>query len=149
MNPCKFCTLLAQPDLGAALPNLLLPTDRAVAALNRRPIGPGHVTIILKAHHERTGQVVDGDLAGVGDLLGRIAAALEKLYAPGRVVLLGDGKPSAHLHLHLIPEAAGTVLDRGAAVADLNLATRPATLSDVVMAETLRAIRTAMGEGGR
>ena len=119
MNECKFCQLLAT---GAArLPNFLVETPTAVVALNRRPGAPGHVTVILKAHHPRTSDLVDAHLAGIGGLAGRISAALEKLHAPGRVVLLGDGKRSAHLHLHLIPEPAGQTLDLGAVTAALNL----------------------------
>jgi diadenosine tetraphosphate (Ap4A) HIT family hydrolase len=42
--------VLAAPDLAVALPNLILQTDTVVAVLNRRPVAPGHVTLILKAH---------------------------------------------------------------------------------------------------
>jgi len=144
MSTCKFCALLTTPNLGAALPNLVLETDRVVAALNRRPVAPGHVTLILKAHHEQTSDLVDTHLTGFGDVAGRVARVLEKAYGPARVVLLGDGKRSAHLHFHLIPEPAGATLDAGAAVTDLNLATRPPTLSDAETTAAVRALREAL-----
>jgi len=144
MSECKFCQLTAGPDLESRLPNLVLETPAAVVALNRRPAAPGHVTIILKAHHDATARFVDAHLQGVGDLLGRLAGALEKLHRPGRVILLGDGKKSAHLHLHLIPEPAGGTLDLGAVTADLNLATRPATLSDPDIAAAVQALRAVL-----
>jgi hypothetical protein len=59
-------------------------------------------------------------------------------------VLLGDGKRSAHLHFHLIPEPAGATLDVGFAVTDLNLATRPPTLSDAETTVAVRALREAL-----
>jgi diadenosine tetraphosphate (Ap4A) HIT family hydrolase len=144
MSTCKFCDLLAQPDIGAVLPNLILQTDTAVAVLNRRPAAPGHVTIILTTHHRHTGEMVDDHLAGVGGLLGRLSGALEMIHSPYRVVLLGDGKRSAHLHLHLIPEPAGAALELGAVVADLNLTARAATLSDEETAAAVRSLREAL-----
>lgn len=141
MNACKFCSVLAAPNLGAALPNLLLATDTVVAALNRRPAAPGHVTLILKAHHASTSGFEDGHLAGLGDLIGRISAALEKIHAPERVVLLGDGKRSAHLHLHLIPEPAGSPLDLGAITAALNAPPGPVMLNDADTAAAVHALQ--------
>ena len=143
MNDCKFCSVLAAPDLGVALPNLILQTDTVVAVLNRRPVAPGHVTLILKAHRPQTSGLVDADLAGFGTLAGRLSAILERRFRPARVILLGDGKPSAHLHLHLIPEPAGRPVSLADAVADLNLAARPATLTDADLASLLPELRRA------
>lgn len=140
MTDCKFCQLLASGDLAARLPNLICETPAVVVALNRRPAAPGHITLILKAHHACTSELVDAHLAGLGDLAGQLSAALEKLHAPGRVVLLGDGKRSAHLHLHLIPEPAGQPLDLGAVTAALNQPPPlPPLLSD---ADTAAAVQT-------
>lgn len=144
MNDCKFCGLLAGGDLAAKLPNLVIETPTAVVAVNRRPHGPGHLTLMLKRHHTRTSEMQDANLAGVGDLLGRLAGALERLHSPGRVVLLGDGKRSAHVHLHLIPEPTAAPLDLGAVVTDLNLSVRPPTLSDAETAATVKAVRAAL-----
>ncbi len=141
MPDCKFCSVLAAPDLGAALPNLILQTDTVVAVLNRRPVAPGHVTLILKAHRPSTSALVDADLAGLGTLAGRLSGILEKRFRPARVILLGDGKPSAHLHLHLIPELAGHPVSPADAVADLNQAVRPATLTDAELADLLPELR--------
>ena len=120
MIECKFCSVLAAPDLAVALPNLILQTDTVVTVLNRRPVAPDHVTLILKAHRPQTGGLVDADLAGLGTLAGRLAAGRERRFRPTRVILLGDGKPGAHIHLHLIPEPAGTLMSLADVVADLN-----------------------------
>ena len=94
MGDCKFCSVLAAPDLAVALPNLILQTDTVVAVLNRRPVAPGHVTLILKAHRPQTGGLGDAEFAGFGTLAGRLSAILERRFQPKRVILLGDGKPS-------------------------------------------------------
>ncbi len=144
MSDCKFCGLLASGDLATKLPNLVLETPVAVVAINRRPLGPGHLTLILKQHHARTSDFRDPQLAGIGDLIGRLAAVLERLHSPGRVAVIGDGKRSAHLHLHLIPELQDTPLDLGVVVADLNQGTRIPTLSEPDTAAAVRAIRGAL-----
>jgi diadenosine tetraphosphate (Ap4A) HIT family hydrolase len=143
MNSCKFCSLLASGPLASQLPNWLTETPRAVVVVNRRPLASGHLTIILKTHLDRTGAMDDRTWTGVGDLLGRLSSALERRHRPARVVLLGDGKRSAHVHLHLVPEAAGHEISAGDAVADLNAATRTPTMSD---AELAAAIAQLQGE---
>jgi len=141
MSECKFCALLAGPGLETSLPNLVLHDANVVAVLNRRPAAPGHVTLILKAHHARTSNFANAQLSGLGDRVGQLAAALEAIHHPDRVVLLGDGKRTAHLHLHLVPEPAGSALDLGAIVTDLNLPTRAPTLTDHDMIAELSELR--------
>lgn len=141
MSTCKFCTLLAEGGLAERLPNLVLETEHAVIAVNRRPLAPGHVTLILKRHHDQTSALRDTDLTGIGDIGGRIASALEHRYRPNRVIFLGDGKPGAHVHFHFIPEPAGAPLDLGAAVNDLNLKSRPNTLSDADTNKVVEILR--------
>jgi len=140
-NDCKFCALLSRGPLAAQLPHLLLETPHAVVAVNRRPAAPGHVTLIAKPHRARPSEFADDDFHGFGGLVGRVAAVLEAQYQPQRVIFLGDGKPSAHLHFHLIPQPAGAPLDLGAVIADLNLAARPNTLDDAATAEIVQTLR--------
>lgn len=132
---CKFCQLLASGEVAARLPNLVADTPAAVAVVNRRPSAPGHITVILKTHLADSHEFDDSAFAGVGPLLGQLSAALKVKYRPQRVIFLGDGKATAHPHLHLIPEPDGAKLDLAAIVADLNLATR----SDTLTIEQLRA----------
>lgn len=146
MSDCKFCALLNSGPLAASLSNLVVETDRAVVAVNRKPVAPGHLTVILKRHHARTSDLQDDDLGGVGRLLGRLSRLLEERFHPGRVVFLGDGKRSAHVHWHLIPEPTGVTLDLGAAVADLNLASRPATLTEPEVQVLVGALRQALAK---
>jgi histidine triad (HIT) family protein len=142
-SDCGFCRLLAG-DPAARLPNFVSAHPAALAVLNRRPVAPGHVTLILRAHRDQVSGFADPDLAGVGGLIGRLAGILERRHRPRRVIVLGDGKPSAHLHLHLIPEPAdGPALDLGAVVADLNLNPRPNTLDDGAMARAVAELRAA------
>ena len=87
--------------------------------------------------------MVNADLAGLGTLAGRLGVGLERRFRPTRVILLGDGKPGAHLHLHLIPEPAGTPVSLADAVADLNQAVRPAALTGTDIASLLPELRRA------
>jgi diadenosine tetraphosphate (Ap4A) HIT family hydrolase len=144
VSTCKFCALIAESRLPERLPNLVLETERVVVVANRRPVAPGHVTLILKAHHGRIGTLRDDDLSGFGTLAGRIAAVLENEHQPRRVVFLGDGKPSAHLHFHLIPEVAESPLDLGAVVTDLNLTARANTLDDGETTALVARLRRAI-----
>ncbi len=143
MIDCKFCSVLVAPDLAVALPNLILQTDTVVTVLNRRPVAPDHVTLIVKAHRPKTSGFVEADLAGLATLAGRLGVGLERRFRPTRVILLGDGKPGAHLNLHLIPEPAGTPVSLADAVADLNQAARPATLTGTDLASLLPELRGA------
>lgn len=143
MNDCKFCAMIAEGQLSRHLPNLVAETNRAVVALNRRPAAPGHLTLILKQHRMHTSELSDDDFIGFGSLIGNLSALLEIRYNPARIIFLGDGKRSAHLHFHLIPEPTGAVLDLGAVMTDLNLANRPATLSDADMTKAVHSLREA------
>jgi len=145
MNNCKMCQMLREGSLARNLPNLVLEHERAVVAVNRRPAAPGHITIILKSHLDRTGAMQDDVWHGVGSLLGQLASLLEKRFQPSRVILLCDGKRSAHVHLHLIPEPAGRELSLPDVIADLNAATRTATLSDSEIAALVGEVRSDLG----
>jgi len=144
MNQCKFCGMLSKGPLAAQLPNLILETDRATVFVNRRPIAPGHVTVILKTHLAQTGAMTDATWLGVGSLVGRVASTLEQRFNATRVIFLGDGKPSAHVHLHLIPDPKNRSVAIGEAVADLNQADRPATLSPEEVSAMVNELRAAL-----
>jgi diadenosine tetraphosphate (Ap4A) HIT family hydrolase len=145
VSNCKFCTLLAERRLAECLSNLILEMEQLVVVANRRPLAPGHVTLILKTHHDQLGRLRDDDLSGMGTVAGRIATVLENDYQPRRIIFLGDGKPSAHLHFHLIPESPENPLDLGAVVTDLNLAARPTTLDDSETSSLVGRLRRAIG----
>lgn len=144
MTDCKFCKLLASGDVSDRLPNLILETAASIAALNRRPAAPGHVTVILKSHLGDSDEFTDDAFRGMGAALGKLATALKARYRPLRVVLLGDGKSTAHPHLHLIPEPEGIKLDLGAVVADLNQINRADTMSPEQVCSEAAELRAAL-----
>jgi|GEM_PF-5359768 Diadenosine tetraphosphate (Ap4A) hydrolase and other HIT family hydrolases len=141
MSDCPFCQLLASGNPGSKLPHLIADTGSALALLNRAPLAPGHLTLVFKAHHTQTSDLRDVHLAGAGEWLGRLSAILEREFAPQRVILLGDGKRSAHLHWHLVPEPLDAPLDPGAAVADLTRPARPNTLGDADVSKLVTRLR--------
>jgi histidine triad (HIT) family protein len=144
MNDCPFCRLLASDDVAAKLPNLVLATTAALALVNRTPLAPGHLTLVFTAHLHHTSDLTDNHFAGVGGLIGRLSAALEHEFSPQRVVLLGDGKRSAHLHWHLIPEPRENPLDPAAVAADLNRPARPPTLAAAATDALVARIRSCL-----
>ncbi len=146
MKECRLCALLAENRRAERLSNLVMETERAVVVANRRPVAPGHLTIMLKRHHGRTGEMTDADWEGVGRLCGRLSTGLERMYDPRRVVFLGDGKRSAHIHLHLIPESKDVELALPAAVADLIQLERPSTLEEAELARFVTRIKAALVE---
>ena len=147
MSECRLCALIAEDRLPERLLNLVAETGGAVVVANRRPIAPGHLTIMLKRHHARTSEMSDGDWAGIGRLCGRLSAVLELRYRPRRVVFLSDGKRSAHIHLHLIPESEDAELGLPAAIADLNQSERPATLDEAQVADLVAGLKLALADG--
>jgi histidine triad (HIT) family protein len=106
VTACAFCAIAA-----GRTPAALVQGDaRHVAFLDHRPLFPGHVLVIPRAHVET---LVELPSDAVGPLFGaarRIAAALERgLGAQGSFVAVNNrvSQSVPHLHVHVVPRTKG------------------------------------------
>ena len=112
---CPMCALAAGAPVLAA-------TEHAVAVLDRYAARPGHVLVVLRRHEETLAALAWDEFASLQRLVWEVARALEATLAPRRlyVAALGSAVPLAtsfpHVHVHVIPLADGTEVDRPAAV---------------------------------
>lgn len=108
-DSCIFCRIVRHQ----APASVVAEDEQALAFLDIRPINPGHVLVIPKAHA--------ASLAGLSSDLGTavfkmgvaVAAALRRsgLRCEGVNLLLADGEAAGqevfHVHLHVIPRYRG------------------------------------------
>jgi histidine triad (HIT) family protein len=103
---CAFCEIAA----GRVAAARVLEDEGHVAFLDHRPLFPGHVLLVPRAHVET---LVDLPPDAVGPLFAdarRIAAALERgLGAEGSFVAINNrvSQSVPHLHVHVVPRRKG------------------------------------------
>ncbi|MFJ3789406.1 HIT family protein [Kitasatospora sp. NPDC090091] len=99
---CVFCAVVA----GTEAAHRVLDEEAAVAFLDRRPLFPGHVLVVPRAHHPT---LADLPAAQVGPFflqVQRVAAAVEHgLGAAGSFVAANNriSQSVPHLHVHVVP----------------------------------------------
>jgi histidine triad (HIT) family protein len=106
-NPdCKFCEIAA----GRVAAAVVLEEAASIAFLDHRPLFPGHVLLVPRAH---VPTLLELPAAQIGPLFAnaqRIAAALERgLGAQGSFVAMNNrvSQSVPHLHVHLVPRSRG------------------------------------------
>lgn len=105
-HDCVFCAVVA----GDAPAAVVLDDDGFLAFLDVRPVFPGHVLLVPRAHH---GTLVDLPPEKVGPLFlraRRLAAAVERgLGAGGSFVAVNNrvSQSVPHLHVHVVPRTKG------------------------------------------
>ncbi len=103
---CVFCEIVA----GRSPAQVVLDDDVAVAFLDRRPLFPGHVLLVPRAHHETLTDVPTALLGPLFERAQRLAAAMEEaLGAAGSFVALNNrvSQSVAHVHVHVVPRRFG------------------------------------------
>jgi histidine triad (HIT) family protein len=101
-RPCAFCAI-AQDGAPA---RRVLETEESVAFLDARPLFPGHVLVVPRAHHETLGELPPDLVAPLFRDVRRIVLAVEKaLDAPGTFVAANNrvSQSVPHLHVHVVP----------------------------------------------
>jgi len=106
---CIFCDIIA----GEAQASFVYQDDLCVAFMDTRPLNPGHILVVPKAHSSSLAELsadTGGHLFKVSQIL---AAALREsgLRCEGVNLFLSDGVPAGqtifHVHLHLVPRFRG------------------------------------------
>lgn len=137
MTACVFCAIVAgeQPAFVVA------DTADGVAFLDARPVFPGHVLVVPRAHIDVLTSLPAADLPGYFTLVQRVAAAVETgTAADGTFVAINNkiSQSVPHLHTHVVPRRRKDGL-RGF------FWPRSKYPSDDAAAEVAGSIRTALG----
>lgn len=101
-----FCAIVA----GTATAFRVADEPDGVAFLDTRPLFPGHVLVVPRAHHETLGDLPAASVAGHFSLVRRIALAVEAgLGAGGTFVAMNNrvSQSVPHLHTHVVPRTKG------------------------------------------
>ncbi len=99
---CVFCRIIA----GETFAHVVLDDECCLAFLDVRPLFPGHVLVVPRAHHETLADL-PVELVGPFFLrVRRLARAMEEgLEAAGSFVAANNrvSQSVAHLHVHVVP----------------------------------------------
>jgi histidine triad (HIT) family protein len=99
---CDFCLIIA----GEAPAHVVLDDECCFAFLDVRPLFPGHVLIVPRAHHETLGDLPAELVAPLFSRVRRLSRAMEEgLGAMGSFVAANNrvSQSVAHLHVHVVP----------------------------------------------
>jgi histidine triad (HIT) family protein len=103
---CVFCAIIA----GAAPAHFVVDAGPCVAFLDARPIFPGHVLVVPRAHHETLMDLPPDDVAALFGTARRLCAAVERaLGAEGTFVGMNNrvSQSVPHAHVHVVPRRKG------------------------------------------
>ena len=137
---CTFCSIAAG-ELSAAV---VLDEPDVLAFLDVRPVFPGHVLVVPRAHHETLPDLPGHLVPVVFEAAQRVAAAmLPALDADGTFVAMNNtvSQSVPHLHVHVVPRRRKDGL-RGF------FWPRQKYESDEAMAEVAASIRGALERSG-
>ena len=136
MADCLFCRIRD----GEIPAHFVLDEGEALAFLDQRPVFPGHVLLIPRAHHETLMDLPAGLLAPVFAATQRMSRAVQAAMAADGVFVAVNNIVSQsvpHLHMHVVPRRRKDGL-RGF------FWPRQQYESDEAMSETAAAIRAAL-----
>jgi histidine triad (HIT) family protein len=103
---CVFCEIAA----GRTAADVVLEDDASIAFLDHRPLFPGHVLLVPRAHVPTLLELPDAEVGPLFSNARRIAGALERgLGAQGSFVALNNrvSQSVPHLHVHVVPRSRG------------------------------------------
>ena len=99
---CLFCSIAAK----AVSAFVVVEDDQVVAFLDHRPLFPGHVLVIPRAHHETLVDAPPETVAALFDRVQKVARAVEvAMQADGTFVAVNNrvSQSVPHLHVHVVP----------------------------------------------
>jgi histidine triad (HIT) family protein len=99
---CVFCRIVA----GELPAHVVLDDDRFLAFLDTRPLFPGHVLLVPKAHHETLWDLPDDLLGPLNERTRRLAVAVRSAMESAGIFTAMNNVVSQsvpHLHVHVVP----------------------------------------------
>jgi histidine triad (HIT) family protein len=106
MPPCVFCRIVA----GDAPAHVAFEDDVAVGFLDIRPLFPGHVLLVPRAHVVTLPDLPPDQVGPLFERARRLAAAMvDALGAEGSFVAMNNtvSQSVPHLHVHVVPRTKG------------------------------------------
>jgi histidine triad (HIT) family protein len=141
---CLFCAIAA----GAVPSHRVFEDDSLVAFLDIRPIRPGHVQIVPRAHHAYFDELPPDLAARIVQLGQRLAASLKRIYGVHRVGFVFSGGDIPHVHAHVVPLIAGTDITSRRYIAEETLTFRDMPrAADGELAAIADRLRQGIGGG--
>jgi histidine triad (HIT) family protein len=133
-----FCEIAA----GTVPAHRVFESDTLVAFLDHRPIMPGHVLVVPRAHYAVLADLPSSEVGPLFVAVQRLASAVEQaMKADGSFVALNIkiSQSVPHLHVHVVPRRKGDGL-----FGKTFQWTRHPYPSEAAMRETQRAIMAAL-----
>lgn len=99
---CVFCSIVA----GDTAAHVVASDDATLAFLDVRPVFPGHVLLVPRAHHETLADLPPALVAPLFAAAQRVAGAVEAgMEAHGTFVAMNNrvSQSVPHLHVHVVP----------------------------------------------
>lgn len=99
---CVFCAIVT----GDVPAHVVASDDHTVAFLDARPVFPGHVLLVPRAHHETLTDLPASLLPALFGAVQRVARAVEAaMEAHGTFVAMNNrvSQSVPHLHVHVVP----------------------------------------------
>jgi histidine triad (HIT) family protein len=99
---CKFCEIVAHE----VPTDLVLDEEQVMAFLDQRPVFPGHVLVVPRAHFETLVDLPPPLVEPLFATTRRVAAAVARaMEADGTLVLMNNrvSQSVPHLHIHVVP----------------------------------------------
>jgi histidine triad (HIT) family protein len=106
MAACVFCAIVA----GKQAAHIVFEDAICIAFVDTRPLFPGHVLVVPRAHWATFGEVPRSELEPLFGAAQRLSAAQEKaLGSEGTFVALNDrvSQSVPHVHVHVVPRRKG------------------------------------------
>jgi histidine triad (HIT) family protein len=134
-----FCQIIA----GAQPAAIVFESDATVAFLDHRPLMPGHVLVVPRAHYVTLSDLPVEEVGPFFRTVQRIASAVEQaMQADGSFVAINIkiSQSVPHLHVHVVPRRKGDGL-----FGKTFQWTRHPYPTEAAMRETQRAIQLVLG----
>jgi histidine triad (HIT) family protein len=106
MAGCVFCAIVA----GDEPSHVVLDDDIALGFLDVRPLFPGHVLLVPRAHHETLTDLPPDQVEPLFSRAQALAGAVERaMGAKGTFVAINNrvSQSVPHLHVHVVPRTKG------------------------------------------